>query len=72
MAHTGNEQKMPDTGPDEVDASISPYNNRNTGRERSVGPDGVDYGNGISWSNRDSDNGNGWSSWDVPSNGWDF
>lgn len=66
---TGNDTKMPDTSPDGVDASISPGNNRTTERKRNVGPDGVDNGDGISWSHN-SDSGRGWSSWDVPTGGW--
>lgn len=69
MANTGNEQNMPDTSPDGVDASISPGNSRTTERECNVGPDGVDNGDGISWS-RNSDSGRNWSSWDVPTGGW--
>lgn len=66
---TGNEQNMRDTSPDGVDVSISPGSGRTTERERSVGPDGVDNGDGISWS-PSSDSGRSWSSWDVPTGGW--
>lgn len=37
-------------------------------RNRSVGPDGVDVGDGISWGNSSSQ-GNSWGSWDVPDRG---
>ena len=73
------DSKAPVVGPDGQDVGISPGNNRAPTSNRTTGPDGVNHGDGISWSrgsrsneidNRSSgsdDRSGGWDSWEVHS-----
>ncbi len=73
------DSKTPVVGPDGQDVGIAPGNNREPERRRGTGPDGMDHGDGLSWSRGDrsseiisrssgsDDRSGGWDSWDVHS-----
>ncbi|OGL71437.1 hypothetical protein A3C17_03540 [Candidatus Uhrbacteria bacterium RIFCSPHIGHO2_02_FULL_53_13] len=74
QGETSNTSKMPIEEPYGVDVGVCPGNSRVTRRERTVGPDGIDCGDGILWGSHttDSERGDTAVMWDVNSSDLDF